>query len=379
VRWRRAGFELPIYLLIVTTIGSELANGQSISDKGLQGDVIKALMFFASFLLVVYLMVSVIRTRRHLDFLVKVFVVGGAVVAGSSIVEARTGVNIFEHLERVLPFLRFVHDQTDVQTRQGGLRVFGSAQSPIALGAALVMVVPLALYTAITNSKRWWIPVALTGLASLATVSRTPVIMLMVVGVTYFILKPRQLLKMWPLLIPAVIAAQVAVPGALGSLKASFFPPGGIVAEQSQHAGWAGSGRIADLGPAFQQWQQRPFLGEGYGTRKTDRKNRQQQILDDQWLKTLLENGALGTFAYVWLYVAFIRRIGRIARRDDGDRGWLCTAFVASIASFAVGMFFYDAFSFIQVTLLSYIVLGFGAVVLSIGDRWTTEPRPATR
>ena len=47
-----------------------------------------------------------------------------------------------------------------------------------------------------------------------------------------------------------VLALHVVMPGTIGSLRASFFPEGGLIAEQSSNPGWRGSGRIADIGPA---------------------------------------------------------------------------------------------------------------------------------
>ncbi len=49
------------------------------------------------------------------------------------------------------------------------------------------------------------------------------------------------------LLIPAVIGVHIVLPGTIGSLRASFFPEGGLVAEQSTNPGWRGSGRLADV------------------------------------------------------------------------------------------------------------------------------------
>ena len=62
-------------------------------------------MFFLSFVLVLYLIVSVIRRLDDVDYLAKTLVVGGTVVAISALVEARTGFNVFNHLSRVIPFL----------------------------------------------------------------------------------------------------------------------------------------------------------------------------------------------------------------------------------------------------------------------------------
>ncbi len=128
-----------------------------------------------------------------------------------------------------------------------------------------------------------------------------------------------------------------------------------------------GSGRIADLDPALEEWESQPILGQGYSTRRTGAETgHQDQILDNQWLKTLLETGAVGAFAWLWLFARFLRRLGAEAKVDLSDRGQLLVAVAASVASFAFGMFFYDAFSFIQVTFLLFILLGVGATTLSM-------------
>ena len=69
-------------------------------------------MFFLSFILVVFVTASVIRRLDDVDFLAKTLVGGGAIVAGLAIVEARTGVNVFNHLSRVIPILT----PSDLQT-----------------------------------------------------------------------------------------------------------------------------------------------------------------------------------------------------------------------------------------------------------------------
>jgi hypothetical protein len=77
--------------------------------------------------------------------------------------------------------------------------------------------------------------------------------------------------------------------------------------------------------------------------------------------------------AWLWLFTRSIRRLGREAKDDDGPRGLLLTGLTAGIASFAVGMIYYDAFSFIQVTFVLFLFLALGCATLA-ADR----PRPPT-
>jgi polysaccharide biosynthesis protein PslJ len=366
VRLRASGFEGPMLLILFAAIASDAANPGRVSSLGVQGEVLKAIMFLASFLLVFYLVVSVIRTRELIDFLVRILVAGGSAVAVFAVIESRTGYNAFSHLDAALPFLKDTNALSgEALTRAGHLRVFGPAQSPIALGAAFDMLIPLAVYLT-WRTKRWvWaVAVVLLMIGSLATLTRTSVVMLVPLVLAFLWLRPIQTRRLWPLLVPTVCAIYIAVPGTLGTLKASFFPEGGLIAQQDRNAGTTGSGRIADIEPALAEWETRPILGQGYATRQTGRENRQTLILDNQWLKTLVETGVVGAFAWFWLYARFIRRLGAEARRDQSPDGVLAVALASSVAAFAVGMFFYDAFSFIQATFLLYFLLGLGASLL---------------
>jgi len=367
VRLRRSGFEGPFLLIVIAALGSEMANPGRFNAESTY--TVKQLSFFLSFIVVFYLVVSVARGWADLERLVVVLVAGGAILAILTVVESRTTFNVFDHLTTVMPFLREA-PAPYVANDGRGLRAVASAQHPIALGAALVLLVPLALYLAQTRRQRVWGLVAgILGLGALTTLSRTAVLMLFVVGFVFLFLRPIETKRIWPLLIPALIAVHIAAPGTLGTIKNAFFPKGGIVAEQDYGKGTRGSGRLADLGPSIQEWKSQPLIGQGFGTRISSGQDTNAAILDDQWLGTLLETGAVGFFAFLWLFVRALRRLFGEARRDLSDRGWLLTAVAASVASFAVGMFTYDAFAFIQVAFLLFILLGIAASVLALPRR----------
>ena len=385
VRLRRTGFDTPLLLFVGTAIVSIVVNlgyvasgGKYVDPKtfvlvtgSLESNVVKALTFFISFVLVFYVITSVVRTQGTVDRLVALLVGGGAIVAVFSIVESRTGVNAFNQLPRLLPFLRENYVPGEL-IRGAGLRAHGPAEHAIALSAALAMLVPLGVYLGATTRKlRWWLATATLTVGALAAVSRTGVIMLGVVAVVFFCVRPRSLKRAWPALIPVLVVIHFAVPGTLGALKWSFAPPGGLLAEQQYQSGngQPGGGRLADLRPTLAEWWERPTVGQGFGTRVVTPNYETKQIpnaiiLDNQWLATLLETGLVGLAALGWLLIRFIRRLLRAARRDPSPRGWLLGAFAASIASLATGMFFFDALTFVQVALLLFIVMALGAVTL---------------
>ena len=122
-------------------------------------------------------------------------------------------------------------------------------------------------------------------------------------------------------LIPLLVAMHFAAPGTLGSLKESFFPSGGLIAQQQSsergHASAAGGRPRPDARAS------RPASrssAQGFGTRIVERAEANACILDNQWLGTLLETGAGGVIAWLWLFVAVVRRSGGQRRTTTRPR-----------------------------------------------------------
>lgn len=384
LRLRRSGLELPLVIFLLAVLVSICANYRHIESVGLTIDVLKTLSFFVSFILTYFLVASVTRTRHDLDLFIKTLVAGGAIVAFFAIIEYRTGVNIFNHLSDYVPILHFQGGVENL-TRSDRLRVYGSSQHPIALAAALVMMVPLGVYLGLTTRRAiWWIATGLLGMGALATLSRTGVVMFVASAVVFSILRPREARKMAPLLVVGLIAAFLILPQALGTLEGAFFPKAGLVADQNT-VGYVGnghtSGRLNTLGPNLKLWRKQPFFGQGFGTRIIDTSDplyTNADILDDQWLGTLLETGAFGALALLWLIARSTRLLGRLGRRRASPDGLLAAALATSIVAFAAGAITYDAFSFIQVTFLFFLALALGSSLLVISrDGGFPERQPA--
>ncbi len=369
IKLRKSGFEGPIALIAVAAVLSELANRQRIAFLDVRPEVVKGLMFLASFFLIFYLIVSVVRTHADVERIVEVLCAGGGVLGIFAVIEYRTHSNPFDRLHSVMPFLTPLWSAGPGITRGGDLRVIASAQHPIALGGLFVMLVPLSIYLAMRPGKRiWWAVAALVGIGALSSVSRTSIVMFGAAGLIFLWVRPRETLRAWPLIVPAVLVIQFAIPGALRSIEASFFPPGGIVAQQQSHANYASKNRLSRWGPTLNEWQADPLVGEGFSTRQPAL-HPETFVLDDQWLKSLVETGILGVLGWAWLFGRSIRRLVRQGREDDENGGWLEIALAASVASFAAGMAFYDAFSFIQVTVILIMLLALGACLELAGDK----------
>jgi hypothetical protein len=362
VRWRVTGFGAPIIALWLGILMSIALNLGRVN--GNSANVLKALTFFASYFLLMSLISGVTRRGRQLDRLLMLLVVGGGILSVFALVEWRTGINGFNGLGHYLPFLHY-QDEGMAVIRGTGSRARASAQHPIALGAALVMLVPLAIYLHKRSGQKLWLGVGgLLVLAALCTGSRTAAVMMIAIAVCFFVIKRAEFARMLPHMIVLLICVQGVMPGTLGSFSRALNPSYAIKEQSTQIGG--GSGRLADLGPSLAEWSRSPFVGQGFGTRITSGDGiTGAQILDDQWLSTLLELGVVGTGGLLWLFCRAIRRLARRARETTGAESWLMTGLATSITGFAVGMLTFDAFAFIQVTFLAFVMLAFAAVALS--------------
>jgi hypothetical protein len=376
-RFRGTNLELPV-LLVLGAIGCSLVVNVG-RVASMPDTVLKGLVLFLAFFFVMYFIPSAVNHRRALDGLVMLMVAGGTVIALCAVVEWRTGFNAFNNLERVIPLLEFSESASLATLERGDRpRAYASAQHAIALGAALAVIMPLALYLyRRTGRFGWMAAAAIMTLGAMATGSRTAIVMLATTLIVFLVVKRRQTLRMLPLLLPLVLVVQIAMPGSLGTFRAIFFPEEGLVAEEHGDAGQTGSGRLADLGPSLQEWGQSPLFGQGFGTRLTSASDPTVNalILDNQWLGSLVEIGALGFVALMWLLVRAIRQLGRLARDNDEPEGWLFAALCAAITAYAVGMFTYDAFSFTQVTFLLFIMLGLSAAARRLSGEELHDPR----
>jgi polysaccharide biosynthesis protein PslJ len=371
----------PLILLAVVSIGALIMNIGRISDAGLQTQSIKSLSFFLSFLVAFVLISSALRTRDELNAAVQALVIGGVIIALAAVYERQSRTNVFNHLNEWIPLLEF-DGQVNENVRAGRLRVRASAQHPIALAAALVMCLPLALYLAQAASTRirsalWTAGGVAVLVASFATISRTSVLMLLGIVATALwlrheaLFRRENLLRLLTIVVVVVLVVKVAAPGSLRTLYAAFTPQGGLISEQQRRAGDEGSGRIADLGPAVDLWLDRPVLGRALGTGITRADSRRERnategvrepriIFDNQYLGTMVYLGLVGLIAVLWFVWSTVRKLGVAARRVGGVDGDLLVACAASCAGYGVSLAVFDAFAFVQASLIFFAIAALG-------------------
>lgn len=368
-----AGHARAVLLLAAAALGSQLANSGRISAEGLQTQSLKSLSYFISFLVAFLLIASTLRSIDEIDFVVRALVVGGTVVAVAALFESWSHVNLFNDLQRWIPLLQETGEDK-FNFRGGRLRVRASAQHPIALASALLLTVPLAIYVSrraasAARSRLWLGAALLMSIAALATVSRTAVVMLVALLIAGLMFRPRQVLQRWPALIALLALTHFVAPGSISHLYRAFTPKQGLVAQQTVRSNQRGSGRIADIAPGLRRWSEKPVFGRGLGTGASTAEPFALQsvgegeirvIYDNQYLNTLISLGVFGIVGVVWFVWGAVVKLGKAAARTAGRAGDLFVACTASAAAFGASMLTYDAFSFVQVSLLFFVVCGLG-------------------
>jgi hypothetical protein len=372
------GLARPLVLLAAVGTLSIVANTTALSRAGLESQAIKSLTYFLSFLVAYLLLCSTINSISAVELVVRSLVLGGAAIAVAAVYEARTGYDVFNHLHQWFSFMKPTHEIKEAAKRGTRLRVKASAQHPIALGAALTMAMPLAVYLASRArdqlGRLFWAGTGLLLLVgALVTVSRTILLMGLAMTIVALLLRGRAVARYWPALLVLAVAVHVAAPHTLGSLYHSFLPRGGLAQSQTGRGGEVGSGRIADIGPGLRSWKQAPLLGHGLGTGKVrgttnevgpgaivDPKTGAPIIFDDQYLNSLVSIGFLGLVGLVWFIWGAVWRLGQTARRLAGGTGDLIAACAVACAGFGAGMLTFDAFAFVQCTLIFFVIAALG-------------------
>jgi polysaccharide biosynthesis protein PslJ len=366
-RARSSGLEGPIVLLLVAIGVSLVANHDRVTPY--QTEVIKTLSVLASYLLTFYVAVSVLRRLQAVEAVLGALVLCGAVIAVLAIVETYShGWSPFRNLDQFIPGLERVNAE-EVAIRDGRVRAVGPAQHPLALGALLALLAPLAVAFALRRGRAvWWAALAALVIGSIATVSRTAIVMLLASLALFSLLRWQEAKRFLPLALVVLALTHMLLPGALGSLRAGLQPSYVAVEQRSSAESEAAGGRLVDLGPSLEEFRQKP-LGAGYGTRISVGERTNARLLDNQWLATLLDMGILGVLALGWLFARFIGRLTRASAAVESRDGVLVAAVASTVFGYAIGMFFYDAFAFVQVTVVFFLILAAGCSLALAPDR----------
>jgi hypothetical protein len=382
--WKPIVWGWPIAIFLWTAFASLMVNAVALTESGLIGAGFSNIFQLAFLISTIVLVRQMLSTERITMILLNVIVFGGAVVGFFAFVERLTRRNIFLELNTFLP-LTILRDDAE-SLRAGGARAFASAQHPIALAVLFCMIIPLAIY--LMKFSPWprfqftrilvysgAIGLMLVGL--LSAVSRTGFVSLGVMFLFILLVRPKLAGILALVGLPVLIVVGLVFPALFESSVLSLFDLQGLISTQQGAVGLPGQGRLADLPQAFAQFGNAPLAGTGLGSRIVVGENANSQILDNQWLGSLLETGVLGIIGLATFLLWPIIVMLRFAFRSDvpASRSHLVLAITASAIGYTTAMFFYDAFAFMQTLLVLCLLLGVAAWAMTHeSETWGGAP-----
>jgi O-antigen ligase len=285
---------------------------------------------------------------------VQVLVWSATFVAALALIEYLSGVALAQYI--TIPGLQAKDDAAGLEARGAGVRVASTTSHYIELAAFLALALPFAIHAArfgSQRSRRFGIVAAIVIAGGIgASISRTGVL---AVGLMFLILVPvwtwraRYNILCTTLALFAVMAA--ASPGIVKTLLNLFDDPSNNPAFTV---------RAARYPLVWGYFAEHPWLGRGTGTYISP----QYQVLDNQWLSTLVSNGAIGVATLLALNLTGIILAFKALRRSTtpADRH-LCAVLISTqVVAIAVSGTF-DALSYSTYTTLFALSLGMcGAV-----------------
>ncbi|MWV47733.1 hypothetical protein GRS96_00410 [Rathayibacter sp. VKM Ac-2803] len=382
--WRPAAFGWPLGIWVASSLLSIAANVQFISEGGLGSGVAGAIINDLLMLSVFYIARLMMRSERIVEAVLTTLVWTAVVVAVFAVLERATQQNVFTMLDKFLPLERLGAEQEAY--RAGGYRSFGSAQHPIALAVMFTMMIPIAIY--LSKYARWpfneinrriiYYGVVLAMLLGVVTaVSRTAIVTLGVMFLVTLILRPKIGGYLLLGMIPVLGLGFLVIPKILTDMIGSFLDPEELIASQYTSAGMAGAGRLADLEPAMAIVREHPFFGTGIGSRIVVGDDKNAFILDNQWLGTLMDGGAVGVIGLAVLFLVPIVMLLRYSFKSTTTPQYASLAFSIAVllVGYTIAAYFYDAFGFFQAFMLFWVFLGIGAWVLTEAPRKSARRR----
>lgn len=299
-----------------------------------------------------------VRTKERLDKVLKLVLGCSAVIAFIGLVQFGLGVDLAGYVS--LPGLRAQENGYAVmESRSIFRRPTGTTNHPIEYGLVCAMAVPLGAHYVFQARDerapyaRWLVCLALVGLGALTALSRTAIVAVAVAGLIMVATLPKQR-KITTMLVGGgfFLGASLVVPGLFGTLRGMF---SNIEDDPSVKA------RTADYEAAAEQIDLHPLLGRGFGTYLPTKYT----ILDNQFLLTLIENGYLGLFALIGMFLAaaFAAVRVRVISRDEHLKS-LASALLAGVLAGGIGSITFDLLGFSVATGLVFTMVGLTGALL---------------
>lgn len=295
-----------------------------------------------------------ITTRARLDTLLRRLVLLGGLEGAFGFLQVIAKQSFIQYFR--LPGLADNGVDPLLLARGSSLRAVGTAIHPIEYAVALSMLLPIALHYAVTDNGRRtflarWFPVGAIALGLSQSVSRSAVVCTAVGFLILLVAWPPRLRRRAYLITPVLVAiVALAHPGFLRTFLNLF---AGASTDPSILS------RTNSYAIAWSFIERAPLFGRGMGTFLPE-----YQILDNQYLGSLIELGVVGLTCMLLLFLAGGVTAWKLREPMAMPEGLapaaskLGPALAAAIAAGCAGFAFFDAWSFPWVPSILFLLLG---------------------
>jgi hypothetical protein len=371
-RMRLTPIHVAVGTFVAVAFTTVLVNVRWLNNLLLLQGSLKQLVLLGSYGLFFVIMASVVRPTEVRAF-VKYTLVLAVLCALGSIYAYHFHYNVFYGWSQSLfPHGLFSVDQTNAAAvdETGRAVTVGPTDSPLELAAMLALALPLALVGLLNTSRRrdrilYGLAACVILTGGFSTYRKSSLVMPGVLVVTLFVLRPRQMVRLLPV-VPVLIAAEhVLAPGAVNHLIAQFTGSNLTTVGTTVHRS-SGYDAVRPL-----VWSH-PIFGEGYGSYNAN----QRRILDSQILMSAIETGVAGLVAYLAMTLSVMATAWRLFQARMGR--WAAPALALGVGSLVllVSSFLYDTMSFPHGP---YIFLTFAALVSIMADSPAVDTVAQTR
>jgi O-antigen ligase len=353
--YRLGAVEFALGLFLLVCLLSISLNLPMLARLGEAEPAVKQLVLLPCYVAFLIFVATNVRAAEVPAFSALIVVLA-TVAAVGTLIEYRFNFNPFYNAAGVLRSLGAAVQPDSVNlTPAGRPDVTGPARHGLADCALLAMGLPFALAGLIQAAPArrrllYGVAAILIVAGALATVRRSGIVLpLAAAGATVAVAGRRGL----PILALAgvlVVALPLVAPGAVSSLRQQL-------TGQSLEARESSGSRTADYPAARPDLAARPVLGRGFGSYDASR----YRVLDNQYLKLLIETGLAGVLSFL----ALLATAGALAVRAARGPAPACAIGLAAcgaVAAFGVAALLFDVLAFPHAPYLLLAVLALLAV-----------------
>jgi polysaccharide biosynthesis protein PslJ len=310
----------------------------------------RMVLFFCVFTGTILTAADGVPNWLRLRGVLKVLMGCAAAVALIALLQYELAIDVTQYM--IFPGLESKGWTIGFELRGEGIRVASTTTHYIELAAYLALCLPFAIHFACFSRRRWRRRLAIACAALIAggiaaTISRTGILAIgLMVAVLFPVWSWRTRYNVGAVSFGLFAALAAASPGLANTLVRLYDSPS---------SNPAFTVRTARYPLVFHYVGQRPWLGRGTGTWVAP----QYQILDNQWLDTLLTNGVLGVAVLAGLHITGITLAGLALRRStSAEDRHLCAALISTqVIGLAVAGTF-DSLSFSTYATVLALTLG---------------------